>query len=126
MQRSNIAELYVSSILRIVRIRSLLLFGLRGRVIVATLNWKNVEILANTKQNSELVNFSPGSLYRKTAAKLKAGIKEGFEEIQHEFPSGILQAGRHRTTFAEISLLSTGTTILEKLYSIHSSNRAFC
>ena len=37
--------------------------------------------------------------------RLETGIKDGFEEMEHEFPLGIFRPETDRTTFSDVPLL---------------------
>ena len=77
-------------------------------------------VWANGTQNSGLVNFVPesrlpfvqiSSIYRKT--RPETGIKDGFEEMEHEFPFGTFRPEKTGLPFQMFRCsrkVSTGTT----------------
>ena len=70
-------------------------------------------VWVNGRQNSGLVNFVPESrlpfvqisfIFRKTAARRETGVKDDFEEMEHEFSVWNILCGK-RTTFSDVPLL---------------------
>ena len=77
------------------------------------------------KQNSRQINFVPdsrlpfaqiSSIYRKRPRKPETGIKDGFEEMEHEFPFGTFRSEKQDYFFRNFPLKRP-----EKSCSIHSS-----
>ena len=73
-------------------------------------------VKADGKQNSRLVNFVPEQrlpfanisfIYRKRLGRRETGIKDSFEEVEHEFPFGTFrpQKKKNRTTLSDVPLL---------------------
>ena len=73
-------------------------------------------VKADGKQNSRLVNFVPEQrlpfakisfIYRKRLGRRATGIKDSFEEVEHEFPFGTFrpQKKKNRTTLSDVPLL---------------------
>ena len=62
-------------------------------------------VKADGKQNSRLVNFVPEQrlpfakisfIYRKRLGRRATGIKDSFEEVEHEFPFGTFRGTQRR------------------------------
>ena len=73
-------------------------------------------VKADGKQNSTLVNFVPEQrlpfakisfIYRKRLGRRATGIKDSFEEVEHEFPFGTFrpQKKKNRITLSDVPLL---------------------
>ena len=94
-------------------------------------------VKADGKQNSRLVNFVPEQrlpfakisfIYRKRLGRRETGIKDSFEEVEHEFPFGTFRPQKKKTglpyqMFRCSRKFSTGTT--QKVVFHLVSNRIF-
>ena len=94
-------------------------------------------VKADGKQNSRLVNFvleqrlpfaKISFIYRKRLGRRDTGIKDSFEEVEHEFPFGTFRPQKKKTglpyqMFRCSRKFSTGTT--QKVVFHLVSNRIF-
>ena len=66
--------------------------------------------------NKRIAKFRPGIAFtictkqflfpkKNNRERPETGIKDGFEEMEHEFPLGLFRSEKNRSTFSEVPLL---------------------
>ena len=80
-------------------------------------------VKADGKQNSRLVNFVPEQrlpfakisfIYRKRLGRGETGIKDSFEEVEHEFPFGTFRPQKKNQDYLIRCFVAPGNFPLER------------